>query len=141
MYLQVLNVSVFSIFKKHYTDDADEYLDANGQRGKIRLTASQSRILCTRLTMTAWRRTLNSVNLKEEFQNIGYTWVDDSSVSPRTLNGYSFDPATIQLSPVQPDQDAEENRIEVQTKIAEEHVRKILVQTKTQATLDQFWKK
>lgn len=141
MYLQVLDVSVFSTFKKHYTDAADEYLDANGSRGKIRLTASQSRILCTRLTMTAWRRTLNRVNFKEEFQNIGYTWLDDSPVSPRTLSGYSFDPATIASSSRQLDQDTEQTRIETEAKIAEEHARKILVQTKTQTTLDEFWKK
>ena len=41
MYLQSLDISVFSTFKKHYTDAAEEYLERNGPRNKIKLTASQ----------------------------------------------------------------------------------------------------
>ncbi|CAF4164128.1 unnamed protein product, partial [Rotaria magnacalcarata] len=37
--------------------------------------------------MVAWRRTVKSVNFKEEFKNIGYIWTDNSPVSPRTLPG------------------------------------------------------
>ncbi|CAF1455168.1 unnamed protein product [Rotaria sp. Silwood1] len=50
MYLQVLDVSVFSVFKNHYDAVVEEYIDHNGPRSKIKLTASQSRILCTRFT-------------------------------------------------------------------------------------------
>ncbi|CAF4165065.1 unnamed protein product [Rotaria magnacalcarata] len=35
MYLQSLDISVFSTFKKHYTDAAEEYLERNGHRNKI----------------------------------------------------------------------------------------------------------
>jgi hypothetical protein len=95
MYLQSLDISVFSTFKNHYTDAAEEYIEKNGLRSKIKLYASQSRILCTRLTMTAWKRTIATINFKEEFKNIGYIWMDNSLVSPRTLPGYTFDPSTI----------------------------------------------
>ncbi len=72
MYLQSLDISIFSIFKNHYTDAAEEYLEQNGPRNKIKLSASQSRILCTRLTRTAWKRTITTINFKEEFKHIGY---------------------------------------------------------------------
>ncbi|CAM4989709.1 unnamed protein product [Rotaria socialis] len=49
MYLQALDISIFSTFKNHYTDAAEEYIEQNGPRNKIKLTALQSRILCTRL--------------------------------------------------------------------------------------------
>ena len=50
MYVQILDVSVFSVFKNHYDDVVEEYIDQNGPRSKIKLTASQSRILYTRFT-------------------------------------------------------------------------------------------
>ncbi len=110
MYLQSLDISIFSIFKNHYTDAAEEYLEQNGPRNKIKLWASQSRILCTRLTMTAWKRTINTINFKEEFKHIGYIWNDNSSISPRTLPGYTFDPSTINLPLLQINEgDDEEN--------------------------------
>lgn len=95
MYLKALDGCVFSIFKKHYNDVAEEYLDAPGLRGQTKLAASKSRILCSRLTMATWKWTINSVNVKEEFTQIGYTWMDDAPVSPRILAGYSFAPTVV----------------------------------------------
>jgi hypothetical protein len=144
MYLQSLDISIFSTFKKHYTDAADEYLEKNGPRSKIKITAAQSRILCTRLTITAWRRTMTSINFKEEFKNIGYTWVDDSCVSPRTLPGYSFDPTTVDFPSSQIDEeddDEEERQIEIQAKLAENHDKRLSNQNNKQTTLAHFWKK
>ncbi len=54
-YIQVLDVSVFSVYKTHYHDAAEEWIEANGPRSSIKLTASQQRILCTRLASTAWK--------------------------------------------------------------------------------------
>ena len=54
MYVQALDVFAFSVFKKHYDDVAEEFIEKNGPRGQLKLTASQSRILCTRLTWSAW---------------------------------------------------------------------------------------
>ena len=139
MYLQILDVSVFSIFKKHYNDVSEEYLDVHGPRGQIKLTASQSRILCTRLTVAAWKRTINSVNFKQEFGHLGYTWIDDSPVSPRTLPGYSFDPTTVVFSSTRFDEEDEENQIEILAQTV--HTTKTTVRPNTQATLDRFWKK
>ena len=53
MYLQALDVSVFSVFKQHYYDVAEEWFDINGPRNKVKLSSAQSRILCTRLTKSA----------------------------------------------------------------------------------------
>ncbi|CAF4642405.1 unnamed protein product, partial [Didymodactylos carnosus] len=55
-YIQLLDVYVFSVFKNHYYDCAEEYLELNGPRAKLKLTSSQKRILCTRLTASAWNR-------------------------------------------------------------------------------------
>ena len=82
MYVQALDVFVFAVFKKHYDDVAEEYVEQNGPRGKLKLTASQSRILCTRLTWSAWIRTLKSIDFEKSFRDLGYTWIDDSIVSP-----------------------------------------------------------
>ncbi|CAF2094931.1 unnamed protein product [Rotaria magnacalcarata] len=140
MYLQSLDISIFSVFKKHYTDAAEEYLEKNGPRSKLKLTASQSRILCTRLTMVAWRRTVKSVNFKEEFKNIGYIWTDNSPVSPRTLPGYTFDPTTIDCPSIEINEEEEEQEIEMQAKIAENQNKNISNQKNKQATLSHFWK-
>ncbi|CAF2728547.1 unnamed protein product [Rotaria sp. Silwood2] len=40
MYVQVLDVSIFSVFKNHYDDVVEEYIEKNGPRSKIKLTAS-----------------------------------------------------------------------------------------------------
>jgi hypothetical protein len=144
MCLQSLDISIFSTFKNHYTDAAEEYLEQNGPRSKIKLSASQSRILCTRLTMTAWKRTIATVNFKQEFKHIGYIWTDNSPVSPRTLPGYTFDPSTINLplSKIDEENDEEnERRIETQAKLAENQSKRLSNQKNQQKTLAYFWKK
>jgi hypothetical protein len=142
MYLQVLDTSIFSVFKKHYNDAAEEYLDLHAPRSKIKLTASQSRILCTRLTITAWRRTISKVDFKEEFKRIGYTWEDDSPVSPRTLPGYTFDPKTVDFSSTQSStNDDEQRRIATQAHLADNELKMISSQSNRQTTIDHFWKK
>lgn len=94
-YLQVLDTSVFSVFKNHYQAAADEYIDSYGSRSKIKLSAKQQRILCTHLTCSAWLRTQNSVDFERAFLDIGYTWTDESPVTIRTLPGFIFDPSTV----------------------------------------------
>ncbi|CAF4960440.1 unnamed protein product, partial [Rotaria socialis] len=70
---------------KHWIE---EFTEKYGPRSKIKLSASQSRVLCTRLTSSAWKRTLINIDIKRAFINLGYTWTDDSLVQPRTLPGY-----------------------------------------------------
>jgi hypothetical protein len=53
MYVQALDVFVFSVLKRHYNDVTEEFIEKNGPRGQLKLTASQSRILCTRFTWSA----------------------------------------------------------------------------------------
>ena len=38
---------------------------------------------------------MKSVNFERAFMDIGYTWVDESPVSIRTLGGFVFDPTTV----------------------------------------------
>ena len=97
-YLQVLDTEVFSVFKNHYQEAADEYLDQQQSRQQLKLSAKQQRILCNRLLSTAWARTMKTVDFERAFMQIGYTWVDDSLVSPRTLPGFVFDPTTVKFS-------------------------------------------
>ncbi|CAF1019342.1 unnamed protein product [Adineta ricciae] len=126
MYLQALDVSIFSIFKNHYTDAADEFIERNGPRSKLKLTASHSRILCT-----------------QEFTNIGYIWKDNTPVMPRTLPNYTFDPDKVnsQLTSIdQTDNDDEERQIEIQAKLANEHDKTLLNQQNKQLKLNHFWK-
>lgn len=82
--------------------------------------------------MVAWQRTIKSVDFGAEFKNIGYIWVDDSPVIPRTLSGYSFDPTSVVLSSIQQNEVIDENQSEIPIKETRSH---------TQATLDRFWKK
>ena len=141
MYLQVLDVSVFSVFKQHYYDVAEEWLDANGPRNKVKLSASQSRILCTRLTRSAWLRTLKSVDLKKAFQDIGYTWNDASPIYLRTLPGFCFDPSTVDLTVTSSLQNDDEDKIErdaEEAKRQSEAQMRIHTQVK-QSTLRDFW--
>ncbi|CAF1046128.1 unnamed protein product [Didymodactylos carnosus] len=48
MYVQMLDIYVFSTLKNHYYDAAEEYIEMNAPRASIKLTANQQRILCTR---------------------------------------------------------------------------------------------
>ena len=44
---------------------------------------------------SAWARTVKNFDFNRAFMDIGYTWIDDSPISPRTLPGFSFDPTTV----------------------------------------------
>ncbi|CAF4320639.1 unnamed protein product, partial [Rotaria sordida] len=87
----------------------------------MKLTAKQQRILCTRLISTAWIRTQKSFDFEHAFRDIGYTWVDESPVSVRTLPGFIFDPSTISSSTTNYDNNEEkeehnENQLMVEEK-------------------------
>ena len=70
-YVQLLDVHVFSVFKNHYYDCAEEYIELNSPRSQLKLTSSRKRILCTRLTASAWFRTLKSIDL----ESFSFTWL------------------------------------------------------------------
>ena len=107
-YLQLLDTSVFSVSKNHYQAAANEYIDNYTSRSTIKLTAKQKRILCTRLISTAWIRTQKSFDFERAFLDIGYTWIDESPVSIRTLPGFLFDPSTVTISTTNNDNNEEE---------------------------------
>ncbi|CAF1300303.1 unnamed protein product [Didymodactylos carnosus] len=109
MYVQMLDIYVFSTFKNHYYDAAEEYIEANGPRASIKLTASQQRILCTRLTATAWQRTLKSVDFSKAFRYLGYTWDSDDVLTLSCVPGYSFDPKLINFGDDEGDKKRESN--------------------------------
>ena len=137
MYVQVLDVSVFAVFKNHYDDVVEEFIDKSGSRSKIKLSASQSRILCTRFTWCAWLRTLKSVDIAKAFHDIGYTWTDDSPVSLRSLPGYTFDPRAVDcLSSMHDDYD-KDDRIDIVAKEAASKQHSQL--TLTQLTIPNMW--
>ncbi|CAF1017098.1 unnamed protein product [Rotaria sp. Silwood1] len=134
-YIQLLDVHVFATFKNHYYDCAEEYLELNGPRSKLKLSASKKRILCTRLTASAWARTLKSTNFPEAFRSLGYTWVDDSLIKPNHIPWYTFDPDCIELNE---DEVNEQNCDSVPS----EHNSSILTKNQhKQLTLKHFWKK
>ena len=141
MYLQVLDVNVFSVFKQHYCDVAEEWLEVNGPRSKVKLSSSQSRVLCTRLTKSAWLRTLVSVDFRSAFRDIGYIWTDDAPVYPRALAGFCFDPSTLNdFSSAEVNND-DESRIEREAKTAREEINKQMdnMNRMKQSNLKQFW--
>ncbi|CAF1523278.1 unnamed protein product [Rotaria sordida] len=119
-YLQLLDTSVFSVFKNHYQAAANEYIDNYTSRSKIKSTAKQQRILCTRLISTAWIRTQKSFDLERAFLDIGYTWIDESPVSIRTLPGFIFDPSTVTISTTNNDNNEEEEEHNEDQLMAEE---------------------
>jgi hypothetical protein len=141
MYVQVLDVFVFSVFKHHYYECAEEFIEKNGPRSKIKLSASQSRILCTRLTSSAWKRTLSSIDMKRAFIDVGYIWTDNSLVQPRSLPGYSFDPVTIDYPSTNAQLD-EDNIIEAEANKAEQqHLAALNKQNNKQLKISEMWKK
>ena len=143
MYLQALDVDIFSTFKHHYSEAADEFLEKNGPRNKVKLTASQSRVLCTRLTWCAWQRTIVSIDLKKAFMDIGYTWIDDRPITPRALPGYTFDPSSIDvgLTRAHTTDDDEERRIEREALSAmSEHTQLAVKADNRQMKLTDVWK-
>ncbi|CAF1393582.1 unnamed protein product [Rotaria sordida] len=141
MYIQALNVFVFSVFKHHYYECSEEFIEKYGPRSKIKLSASQSRILCTRLTSSAWKRTLTSIDTKRAFTDLGYIWTDNSLVQPRSLPGYSFDPATVDYPSTNSQLD-EDNIIEAEAKKAQQqHLAKLNKQNNKQFKISDMWKK
>jgi hypothetical protein len=137
-----LFLDIINKCRYNYNDAAEEYLDLHAPRSNIKLTASQPRILCTRLTITARRRTISKVDFKEEFKRIGYTWEDDSPVSPRTLPGYTFDPTTLHCSSTHSNtNDDEQRRIATQAHLANDELEMISSRSNRQTTIDHFWKK
>jgi hypothetical protein len=51
----------------------NDYIDYHGSRSKIKLSAKQQRILCTRLISTAWIRTQKSVDFERAFRDAPVT--------------------------------------------------------------------
>ena len=142
MYLQVLDVTVFSVFKKHYYNVAEEWLDLKGPRSKVKLFCSQSRILCTRLTKSAWSRTLKSIDFKMAFRDIGYTWQDNSPIYSRALVGFCFDPSSTGLLLDSSLGNADEEKIERDAEAANKE-NGALVNWKNrgkQTKLGEYWK-
>lgn len=141
MYAQILDVSFFSVFKNHYDDVVEEYIDQHGPRSRIKLSASMSRILCTRFTWCAWLRTLKSVDVSKAFRELGYTWIDDSPVSIRTMPGYTFDPTSVDcLSSMDDDYD-KDDRIDIVAKEVSEQQKQDARFSLTQLTITGMWKK
>jgi hypothetical protein len=97
-YIQLLDVNVFSTFKNNYYDCAEEFLEINGPRSKLKLPASQKRIVCTRLTAAAWARTVKSIDFPKAFRSLGYTWSDKSIIQPSHIPWYKFDPNSMALN-------------------------------------------
>ncbi|CAF4457790.1 unnamed protein product, partial [Rotaria socialis] len=120
-YLQLLDTSVFSVFKSHYQAAADEYIDLYSSCSKIKLAAKQQRILCTRLISTAWVRTQNSIVFERAFVDIGYTWIDESPVSIRTLQGFLFGPSTVTSSIIDVDDREDQEEYREKKKMVEEN--------------------
>ena len=112
MHLQVLDVSVLNVFKKGYYDAAEEWLDVHGSRSKVNLISSQSRILCTRLTKSAWCRTLNSIDFETTFREFSYTWREDSPIYSCTLAGFCFDPSSMNFASDYSSDDVDVEKIE-----------------------------
>ncbi|CAF1522407.1 unnamed protein product [Rotaria sordida] len=133
-YIQLLDVHVFSAFKNHYYDCAEEYLELNGPRLKLKLSSSQKRILCTRLTAAAWYRTLKSIDLQNAFRSLGYTWVDNSIIQPNHISWYKFDPNSIESNQEEAEDQNHEAECDERTTIST-----IKIQNK-QLTLKDMWK-
>ena len=135
---------VFSVFKQHYYDVAEEYIELFGPRNRIKLTASESRILCTRFTWSAWLRTLKSVDPEKAFQSLGYTWIDNTPVAPHTMPGYVFDPILAGDGSPMNDDDDQSNKIDqVASDIVamDEHVQPLISTSTNQKTLLELWKR
>ena len=141
MFIQVLDVSAFPIFKKYHDDVVEEYIDQNGLRSKIKLTVSESRVLCTRFIWSSWVRTLKSVDLTKAFRDIGYIWTDNSPISLRSLPGYVFDPTSIDcLSLMNDDYDKVDRIDTVADEAAEQQRTQVKSPQKKQLTLSNMWK-
>ena len=144
MYIQSLDVHVFSTVKHHHYECAEEWLERNGGRSKIKLTAALFRILCTRLVSTAWSRTLNSIDPMASFLELGYMWSDNSLVRPSSVPGYCFDPINVDYwtdkDPNVVDDQCIEEEEEEARKATEEHNRNLDKNTKQKFLLN-MWRK
>jgi len=141
MYIQSLDVHVFSIFKHHHYECAEEWLEENGGRSKVKLTAAQSRVLCTRLVSSAWSRTLKSINPMASFLELGYVWKDNSLVRPPSLPGYCFDPTDIDHFIIKDHHIDETQRIEEEAQKATQQQNRNPDINIKQKTLFDMWKK
>ena len=113
-YIQVLDVYVFSVYKAHYCDATEEWVEVNGSRSTIKLTSSQKRILCTLLASTAWKRILQSINFSQSFRDLGDICINNSIVEIKSLLSYSFNPETLNLeNNIQDESDSVEKNDEV----------------------------
>ncbi|CAF1178939.1 unnamed protein product [Rotaria sordida] len=120
-------LALFGDQSKRSINDIGTSNEINGSRSKIKLTAKQKRILCTRLVSTAWIRTQKSIDFERAFLGIGYIWVDQSPVSIRTLPGFIFDPSIVTSSTTNDDNNKEteeddENQLMVEQKTKKEFI-------------------
>ncbi|CAF4908274.1 unnamed protein product, partial [Rotaria sp. Silwood2] len=76
-----------------------------------------------RLISTAWIRTQKSIDFERAFLDIGYTWVDESPVSIRTLKGFIFDPSTVTSSTFNDDENEEKEEYNAKKTTVEEKKR------------------
>lgn len=141
MYIQALDVYVFSTFKHHHYECAEEWIERNGGRSKIKLAAAQSLIFCTRLVSAAWSRTLKSIDPLKFFLELGYVWKDDCIIRPPSLPGYVFDPTTVDyMSNKDPNVQDDERINEEARRTTEQHQRNLLNNAKLKTLLD-LWRK
>ncbi|CAF3576218.1 unnamed protein product [Rotaria socialis] len=109
---------------------------------KLKLNAAQSRIIYTRLTWEAWRRTLNSIDLEKGFTEIEYTWTDCSIVAPRTLPGYIYDPnKESKIQPNDHDDDIQNHTANEANLANQQHTQVMLKNGGKQLKLDELWEK
>ena len=131
----------FSVFKNYYDDVVEEYIDQHGPRSRIKLSASKSRIHCTRFTWSAWSQTLKSVDVAKVFRELSYTWIDDSPVSIRIMSRYTCDPTSADCLPSMDDDYDKDDRIDMVAEEASKQQKQNTQFTFTQLTITNMWKK
>ncbi len=67
--------------------------------------------------MTAWTRTQDNVDFEGTFLDIGYTWLDETPVSIRTLLGFTFDPSTVTSLVINDDNEEREEYNQKKTRL------------------------
>ena len=96
-----------------------------------------------RLRQAAWLRTLQSIDFKAAFHEIGYTWRDNTTVCLRTLPGFRFDPSVTDSGLVSSSEDEDERKIERDADRASDARMSMSTQDQgrvKQITLQQCWK-
>ena len=142
MHLRVLDVTVLSVFRKHYYDIAEEWLDINGPHPQVKFSCSQSRILPARLTKSAWRLILKSIDFETAFLETDYSWRDDLLIYSRLLTGFCSDPSSTDLALDSSLDNADEEKVEWDTESAKKE-NGALVNWKNrgkQTKLNEYWK-